>query len=387
MLSQVQPELFALASWTKLVDYLLASPKAVDHARSVYHRGDGKPLSNKDLGSYFRGLVRMQFLTVYFYPLENPRFEMERFNLVYEYWEERLLTSRQTIVTKALLHAFRGPADPIEFQPGTILRKANDQDFEEIVEIAGQEGQGIGWGRSLLEVETKVPKSFGSSSPDALATIERILTALRLTLAGGVFCATVFSNRKGHSRERSQTVLPSPQSVRQVYKLSPEVVEALLDAYNKLRTLKGPPNLMQAIRRFNLAYERARPDERLIDLVICLEALYVPDGGAGEIVYKLRNRATAVLRGTSPIEEKRSMFQMIRLAYEARSHAVHGSSSEQKFQRKLQSLGLASPEQLAQRVEDYCRQSIMALIQRPNLSSAEALDDFVLGLGSVLEDS
>lgn len=82
--------------------------------------------------------------------------------------------------------------------------------------------------------------------------------------------------------------------------------------------------LIIAIRRFSLAMTRQSLDDKIIDLMICAEALFVGDEGP-EITYRLSHRA-ALLLGESEIESK-NIFDFFKKSYKMRSDVVHGSKS------------------------------------------------------------
>ena len=89
-------------------------------------------------------------------------------------------------------------------------------------------------------------------------------------------------------------------------------------------TAKGA--LANAIRRFSYASERDREDDRIVDLMIAAESLFLADAGApqerGELRYRLALRAAFFI--DSPEYSRRAIFKHMRRAYAARSAIVHG---------------------------------------------------------------
>lgn len=77
-----------------------------------------------------------------------------------------------------------------------------------------------------------------------------------------------------------------------------------------------------AQRRLSLGIERKNLEDRLIDYMIGLEALYLPDGNQ-ELSFRLSLRM-AFLLYTDPIERKR-MYYFAREMYKTRSNIVHGN--------------------------------------------------------------
>lgn len=83
-------------------------------------------------------------------------------------------------------------------------------------------------------------------------------------------------------------------------------------------------NLFIAVRRFSLAMTRLSLDDKLIDLMICAEALFLQDGNS-ELTYKLSHRAALFLGENQ--DEQKVIFKFFKGAYDMRSKVVHGTKS------------------------------------------------------------
>lgn len=90
--------------------------------------------------------------------------------------------------------------------------------------------------------------------------------------------------------------------------------------------LKGRKFLGLAVRRIGFALERHRIEDKLIDLLIAAEALFLNDAGdetyRGELQYRLAQRAGFFL-GSDPAVRKK-INQHMKDAYKLRSQVVHG---------------------------------------------------------------
>ena len=82
--------------------------------------------------------------------------------------------------------------------------------------------------------------------------------------------------------------------------------------------------LLVAKRRLSSGIERRSPEDRLIDYMIGLEALYLPDGNA-ELSFRLSLRVAFLL---SSGEARKETFEFLRKMYGMRSKIVHGSKYE-----------------------------------------------------------
>lgn len=82
-----------------------------------------------------------------------------------------------------------------------------------------------------------------------------------------------------------------------------------------------------SIRRFNLAFERGLAFDRVVDLVIAAESLFLSDIGVqdrGELRFRFAIRAAKFIE--HPTYSERDVYRVMRQAYDARSAIVHGGS-------------------------------------------------------------
>lgn len=110
---------------------------------------------------------------------------------------------------------------------------------------------------------------------------------------------------------------------------------------------KGNRYLKIAIRYFNFAKERDSNEDKIVDFVIALEALYL-NGDHGEFTYKLAHRAASMLGST--FDRRRVAFEKVKAAYNLRSQIVHGGSDPKK--RKI-------TNEDVEKVDNYVRISIV----------------------------
>jgi hypothetical protein len=144
----------------------------------------------------------------------------------------------------------------------------------------------------------------------------------------------------------------------------------------------GPLN--NAIRRYEYAGERRRPEDRIIDLMIAAESLFLHDlGGAqerGELRYRLALR-TAFLIGSSS-ESRRQTFDLMRCAYDVRSTVVHGDApTSVRLGGQVLSL-----QDLAAKLEETTRLALRKMIrtavEKGGASSLVDWDKLILNEGA-----
>jgi len=130
------------------------------------------------------------------------------------------------------------------------------------------------------------------------------------------------------------------------------------------RSLKGGiwtkhPSIRAAIQRFNLALDRYIDEDRLVDLIVAAEALFLPDSQEHELKYRLSLRAAKL----SPMPEtsEHDLFDRMKLAYDLRSGIVHTGAISRNNIKKL---GDQSLREFVDDIEEILRLSILELIKR-----------------------
>ncbi len=114
------------------------------------------------------------------------------------------------------------------------------------------------------------------------------------------------------------------------------------------------------------------PIDKIIDLGIALEALYIPDGGSGEITFKLAARATWHLGRDK--EHRKKLKKEFTQIYDWRSKAVHTGALPTKKKRKP--FTEEEVVKFIQRAQHLCRQSIMKILEEGKFPE---WNDLILG--------
>jgi len=109
------------------------------------------------------------------------------------------------------------------------------------------------------------------------------------------------------------------------FELSEGEVPRFLELWRLLE--KGAARFGFSIHRFNLAFDRGLLADRIVDLVIAAEALFLGDLDEkyrGELRFRFALRAAKFIE--NPNYGERDIFRVMRQAYDARSAIVHGGS-------------------------------------------------------------
>jgi hypothetical protein len=130
-----------------------------------------------------------------------------------------------------------------------------------------------------------------------------------------------------------------------------------------------------AIRRFSYGHERHRLEDRVIDLFIAAEALFMSDFEpkknpyVGELRYRLSERV-GLFVGGSDMTVCRNVFRHMRDAYDLRSSIVHGSRSDERKFPKKQDGSRMSLEEFVWAIQEYMRIAIRKSIHLATLPNS-----------------
>lgn len=209
---------------------------------------------------------------------------------------------------------------------------------------------------------------------------DQTLSALRLLRAGAVGCQyRVFEalSFTGFGRFGLRTTQSSP--LGSTYRLSAEEVPSLRSLWNHLAERSGSASgrLGTAIARFNSTYDRVRPEDRIIDLTIALEALLMTDNDQQELSYRLALRGAALL-GDAPDQRER-LFRDLKNLYHVRSRLAHGCSLAKATRKRVPAADLGK---YLEGAEDLVRSAIVRFLSlvgtRRETDIPELLDKWIL---------
>jgi hypothetical protein len=186
----------------------------------------------------------------------------------------------------------------------------------------------IGGGEELGQAEPEDEGSFGKRPPlRGDLTIDDVLSALRLFKNTQLRCPglAIWTDAPWLAGTLHSRILGRwPYGLR--FELSEDEAPQLLELWHLLEE-GGAVRFDFVIRRFNLAFDRALLDDRIVDLVIAAEALFLgdlDDQYRGELRFRFALRAAKFIE--HPSYSEREVFGVMLRAYDARSAIVHGGS-------------------------------------------------------------
>lgn len=154
------------------------------------------------------------------------------------------------------------------------------------------------------------------------------------------------------------------------YKLTKEEAKGFADFWTFFQGIrKSPPRRVEvALRRLNFAYERARPEDKLIDYLIGFEALLLQRSQRQELEYRLALRGSYLL--ADDFDERKTIFNELKAAYQERSNIVHGGSTKTTVKIGDQRVEFSK---LVEKSEEHLRSTIRKFLELSVKQSEEQI--------------
>jgi hypothetical protein len=181
-----------------------------------------------------------------------------------------------------------------------------------------------------VEIDLEAAKRDDAKQAEANDSVEQVVSALRLFGIESVFPAAIIhrTNRWSFGHDRVFPGRFQPDIHFSTHADGPWL-SSFKQFWDGLQSegVQRRKFLDTAVRRYSYAHERHRLEDKIVDLLIAAEALFLSDHKddpyKGEIRYRLSLRAAAFL--AKDREARSRIFRQMRAAYDLRSAVVHGS--------------------------------------------------------------
>lgn len=154
---------------------------------------------------------------------------------------------------------------------------------------------------------------------------DNVVTSLRILKSSGIYRSEEIKTEPITFHPMSGTSVRQPlhKTVATGEKCSLDAsdIDELNDIYKHVESEKNT-RFIVATRRLSSGNERPGLEDKLIDYMIGLEALYLPDGNQ-ELSFRLGLRTALVLE--TEAKKQKETFNFVKQAYNTRSSIVHGS--------------------------------------------------------------
>jgi hypothetical protein len=320
------------------------------------------------------------------------------FDRLYKEFEDYFY--RDTVEYRFLspLNNFRTEIEKVELSPNFSIIKIPAEERGQMLSQSREFGLFIQYNmlpfnEYALELFLEVPKVFGEGPavPDvenmpsqiARKQFDEACSALRLYKSGAVshdFVRIGSTSWELHGGTYTVGSVGMRAAIGPQQILSKqEVAEFLkfLEFFQRVRKRKQNRTEI-ALRRFDFAYERVRPEDKLIDYLIGFEALLLKGDERQELEYRLALRGSVMLGKTA--QERQTIFKELKTAYRERSNIVHGGTVREAI--KIASDRVKFNE-FVENIEQRLRASIkefLALSETQSESKViKGLDDRIVG--------
>jgi len=172
---------------------------------------------------------------------------------------------------------------------------------------------------------------------------------------------------------------PSLMNIHNRYVLLQDEVENLREIFRKVSDCKSLQILI-ALGRFNRQYAREEDIDRLIDIMVGFEALYLKGVGS-ELEFRLAARTARHLGKDS--NQKKEIYNCLLYAYRLRSAIVHGSARELRAHKLLHKGGWNTPYVMLEQLSSLLRNAICSILldvgeKRFSLNFHQKLDEALI---------
>ena len=273
-------------------------------------------------------------------------FDKSLFDDKYSKIENSLYSDEIEFIRITPLCGFSANIDEIPLGEGISIAELSDSEIIEFLRLGIKMGDNFGNENFIynvhqfaIKISYNLPKIIGEQkaktrieehSSFVSKNVEQfILDALRIYKEGTILPLNTVSKNKGLFIGGTSWGYATPVRpfMKNKYQLQDTERGGFVSFWGERNdvSISDKHFLSVAIRRFSQANEREDIEDRIIDLLICAESLFLSsDGIQGELKYRLSHRAAMFIEKN--IEKQKIIFNFMKKAYDVRSAIVHGST-------------------------------------------------------------
>lgn len=270
--------------------------------------------------------------------IKNPEYEQDLFDQEYSSFEDLFYSDTLHFRDSARLYNFQYGADEIGLGSGIVIRKTTSPGVpsKDPVELMYRPYDVISKSNFVIEREYDLRKRIGRSTKSGENEIKKelsripylfdlVINALRILKPSAVYRDHRISSEliTFHPSSYTSTNIPffGNTAIGEKCEIKTEDVSELKTIFTFLINEKESRFII-AQRRLSLGIVRNEFEDRLIDYMIGLEALYLPHENQ-ELRFRLSLRV-ALLLCSKPTKRKET-YNFVREMYNTRSNIVHGT--------------------------------------------------------------
>jgi len=333
---------------------------------------NGSPLGKKETYLYIVQNHLSKPLNRYLKETEAYKFNKNICANIYQEFENFLYSDAETFTIIAPLGGFRSDSGGLRLDENLLIRKITLEEHQRLFKDSGGtfplfEPGVMGMTHVIATYYTRKISDAHNVFP-SMDLFKKVITALRIFKKGGIGFTRIYDKPDHWMSPFGFGSAARHEHLRYLggnYELNNSEIPNFLNFWKDFASLdqKKYRFLDIATERFYLSQERIRqPEDKLIDIMIGLEALYLRDNK--ELSYKLSTRAAFMLE-KNPGKRKK-IFALVKKAYGIRSDIVHGSKLKKEISVDGTKMNIY---QLADESEEVLRSSIHLFI---NLSKEKS---------------
>ncbi|WP_326564413.1 hypothetical protein [Micromonospora peucetia] len=325
--------------------------------------------------------------------VRSYRFDQDAFDAAYNRLEDGLLATRARLVEAVPLNAFTPTAgiEAVTLPDGLVLQPMSDRQVSAAIGYLAVPITFAGGPNSVTVSQfhqwaltrctsypvcssTDVPAQPAAPEfPSLVEPASRLVTALRLVCGGSVTATRAIRCQpdedfpQGLGPTASLSALPAFDEERPTV-LGREQVEAVREVYGLLRhpAVRENRGLQTALRRLVLAGADRVPTDRLIDLMVCAEVLFIKLPGLPEDRRKqdkIVDGATTLLADDPVLQAPLDRIDaLLRLGYRLRNDEMHGDDPSGREQRTLTGQPTSDLSAVVDDIERVLRRALVRTI-------------------------
>ena len=366
-----QKELGDLAQWSNFV----AAVRATTDIAYQLDQLIGTPTSKRRVSA---DEIHNHLLLAFAHHSDDVGDWVRLFDAVYGQFETDLQLREFDYVMVSPLLGLRLEAWPVSLEGGLEMDRLTDPEIADLLHMDALPSASVGMAQTRfvgipcgVRMRYPVPKLVGDSEepvadprPRTHALAYEVLEALRIFKRGRVTTSGYLHYCQQWPQAGSRSVAhvtPGTVAWANVYELKGNALYSFPNFWRQYRTAKQWRYVASAVRRFGLAGERERDEDRLVDLMIAAESLFLSGGGSGESSYRLAMRTAFFV--DVPGYSRHEVYRFMGRASRVRNSVVHGGTPDSGDLR-LRDQGVAKTlGEFADAVEDVLRLALHKAIE------------------------
>jgi len=346
--------------------------------KHLSHLGDMKDYQKEDIESYFKNEYLFLLLSKLLHSVGGIKFDDSEFDKLYCQIESYLDSRFMRLFALVPLCNFELLGKELFFEEDAKIAAVDSSELDTLIDfkIINAERTSLSIPPYALKIHFTAEKDTQVDRQIPFERIQKVICTLRIFKKGvfwydNIYCFPL-TWEPTRPFSRLLFMLPSQHSYGPKYVLEEEEKNNLMQIWKNFNDINRENRFVKiAIEKFDQAALRQRTEDRLVDYITALEALFLGTDEKGELEYRLALRLATSIGNSA--QERVRIRHVLKNAYKQRSSIVHGKKLKPiQIEGKKYSL-----EDLATHLEDSTRKSLQKflLIAAQKINHEKLLND------------